>query len=792
MKSNSPCIDKGDPTYNYSQEPFPNGNRINMGRYGNTAEAEIIDTAGPTGTITVNGGAVRTATTAVTLTLVASDSGGLSQMQFSNDGTTWSVAEAYSATKSWTLPADDGQKTVYVKFKDNVGNWSAPTSTVITLGTAAPVSTATPRGGSFKNAQNVTLMATDAATIYYSKNGDNPTTTSASYATPIPITVDTTLKFFAKDSTGHSEVVKAERYIIDALAPMGGTISVNGGVATAARQTVTLTLSAADPSGVTQMQFSNDGINWSDPEPYSATKSWALSAGNGAKTVYVRFADTLGNWTTATIAATIDLQITARPQDPKGLAIGGVTTSSVALQWSLNPEANVVYNIFRSRMADGIFYRVNTAPADSGNYDYASKKMRFTDIVVKDGGSYFYKIQAVLNGVASSGFSDIMGATLPTIDDYTVNIIEPSTIAAVGGTAKYIILLLPRERFQGTLNLTCMKVPSGLTYAFVLNDRRTASLAGIALPATVTLEVTAGSIAVAKEHHFDLQVQNVWESGSSDPRTIPLTLTVVANNGAGIFADLDRTEFGKGEKVRIYGAIWPPPLAERTVTPTVTPASGGNPEQRTVKTSASGKFSETVWTPTLGVGTYDLEASWRDENANSWTSEARTFVVGRGEAVLTCLRDANVKPKQGDDFTIFGKLLPADVAALTYRVVDPDGQIKDYPFFTAEDGSYRETGNFFTKKGVWKFKVYWTGNDDWIGTESEWLSIPVEVELGRAIILGGGVAEQSNTYWDVTKKLIVETYRDFKSRGFTDDMIHLMINGQLDVNYDSKIDNVVD
>ncbi|MEI7672674.1 MAG: C13 family peptidase, partial [Deltaproteobacteria bacterium] len=391
-------------------------------------------------------------------------------------------------------------------------------------------------------------------------------------------------------------------------------------------------------------------------------------------------------------------------------------------------------------------------------------------------------------------FSEIMGATLPTIDDYTVNIIEPSTIAAVGGTAKYIVQLLPREKFQGTLNLTCLKVTalSGLTYAFVLNDRRTASLAGLTLPATVTLEVTAGSIAVAEEHHFELQVQNVWESGSSDPRTIPLTLTVVANNGAGIFADLDSAEFGKGEKVRIYGAIWPLPLAERSVTLTITPASGGNHEQRTVKTSAPGKFSESVWTPTLGVGTYDLEASWRDGNANSWTSEARTFVVGRGEAVLTCLRDANVKPKQGDDFTISGKLLPAGVAALTYRVVDPDGQMKDYPFFTAEDGSYRETNNFFTKKGVWKFKVYWTGSDDWIGTESEWLSIPVEVELGRAIILGGGVAEQSNTYWDVTKTLIVAAYRDFKSRGFTDDMIHLMINGQLDINYDSKIDDVVD
>ncbi len=35
----SPCIDAGDPSSDYSLEPKPNGNRINMGGYGNTPEA---------------------------------------------------------------------------------------------------------------------------------------------------------------------------------------------------------------------------------------------------------------------------------------------------------------------------------------------------------------------------------------------------------------------------------------------------------------------------------------------------------------------------------------------------------------------------------------------------------------------------------------------------------------------------------------------------------------------------------------------------------------------------------
>ena len=35
----SPCIDAGDPSNDYSHEPAPNGDRLNMGAYGNTPQA---------------------------------------------------------------------------------------------------------------------------------------------------------------------------------------------------------------------------------------------------------------------------------------------------------------------------------------------------------------------------------------------------------------------------------------------------------------------------------------------------------------------------------------------------------------------------------------------------------------------------------------------------------------------------------------------------------------------------------------------------------------------------------
>ena len=68
-----------------------------------------------TGSVVINNGADYTNSTAVTLTLSASNA---VQMRFSNDNATWSDYEAYATSKNWTLPVGDNNDTVYVQFQD--------------------------------------------------------------------------------------------------------------------------------------------------------------------------------------------------------------------------------------------------------------------------------------------------------------------------------------------------------------------------------------------------------------------------------------------------------------------------------------------------------------------------------------------------------------------------------------------------------------------------------------------------------------------------------------------------
>jgi hypothetical protein len=171
------------------------------------------------GTITINSGAASTNSRGVTLTLSCSYAQGCSWMKFSNDNVTYSTPVAYDATKAWTLTTGDGPKTVYVKFKDTLGNWSSAYSDTILLDQTPPITTASPPQGSYSPPQSITLTCNDSngvgcETIYYTTNGSTPSTSSPVYSTSVNISATTTLKFFAKDLAGNSESVKTQIYTI--------------------------------------------------------------------------------------------------------------------------------------------------------------------------------------------------------------------------------------------------------------------------------------------------------------------------------------------------------------------------------------------------------------------------------------------------------------------------------------------------------------------------------------------------------------------------------------------------
>ena len=77
--------------------------------------------------------------------------------------------------------------------------------------TTPPVLTIT-QGGTFTDTQTVTMTTNENATIYYTLDGTEPTTSSPVYSAPLTLTDTTTVKAFARDPAGNESAVQTVTY----------------------------------------------------------------------------------------------------------------------------------------------------------------------------------------------------------------------------------------------------------------------------------------------------------------------------------------------------------------------------------------------------------------------------------------------------------------------------------------------------------------------------------------------------------------------------------------------------
>ncbi|MCX6029784.1 MAG: CAP domain-containing protein [Chloroflexi bacterium] len=143
------------------------------------------------------------------------------------------------------------------------------------------------------------------------------------------------------------------------------------------------------PTTPSQVRFSNDGSAWSVWQPFMTTVSWALSPGNGAKTVYGQVYD---GASTYVVSDTIWLN--APP--PVSPAVTISSTGVVTLTWP-HQAADLWYDAYRSTVnpyftpggADSnLVGPIIPAPASGAT-------VIFVDGAVVPEGIYFYQVQAV-------------------------------------------------------------------------------------------------------------------------------------------------------------------------------------------------------------------------------------------------------------------------------------------------------------------------------------------------------------------------------------------------------------
>ncbi|HEX8163691.1 MAG TPA: chitobiase/beta-hexosaminidase C-terminal domain-containing protein [Pyrinomonadaceae bacterium] len=283
------------------------------------------------------------------------------------------------------------------------------------LDNAAPTVTANPAGGLFNSAQTVSLTASEQATIFFTADGSDPSnpanTSRLRYATPIPVSQTTTLKFYARDLAGNTSPIVTATYTIDTVAPAAPstpdlTAASDDGVSNIDNVTTdtTPTFTGTAEAGATVKIFV-DGVERGSGVATGGSYTVTTSAlPTGTHTVTARAIDPAGNVGPLSGSLTISIVVPAPPAAPSNLTVTVPTgtTGRANLAWLDRSTDETSFEVERSTSATTGFVRIATLGANT---------TAFADVTAPRKTTVFYRVRAVNNNGASGYSNTASGLT---------------------------------------------------------------------------------------------------------------------------------------------------------------------------------------------------------------------------------------------------------------------------------------------------------------------------------------------------------------------------------------------
>lgn len=305
-----------------------------------------LDTTAPSlGTLTLSTGTGITGARAIPFTLDSIDA--YASFELVGDLAERGSHAAGSLT-TLTLTSGDGPKVVSAVLVDAAGNPSQPFLASITLDTTPPADgTVVVAGGqSVVGSRDVSVSfsdtTADTAAIFEGTTGTTGTCATPEcgtvgflpFSSPVQFTMSAgdgakTICWRLCDAAGNGSNVGSTTLTLDTTAPAltGTALQIDTGATLTRSPLVTLSFGATDATEVVVGDTSGlAGRTW-ETFPASGTMTWALSSGDGLKTVFAKFRDGAGN-ATAEYSATITLDSTAPAAGTVSLASGAAYSSS--------------------------------------------------------------------------------------------------------------------------------------------------------------------------------------------------------------------------------------------------------------------------------------------------------------------------------------------------------------------------------------------------------------------------------------------------------------------------------
>lgn len=272
--------------------------------------APAVDTQGPTGSVVLQDGVEVVSDSTVSLTITAEDESGVASMCVANRSRCRAFVP-FEESLTWTLSRGSGRRTVYVWLRDELGNASLLSGSIVVdklppidgtvevvPGDGAVQLTMVGARDTHSSVESYVVVGTvgtrappncTSGDELYS--GTDPTAT----ITGLENGVTVALRMCVKDATDHiSRGVVVTAQPAPEFDPPTGAVIISDGATYTNTRAVTLAISGNDASEITSMCISVTS-RCTAYVPYVESVPFTLGRANGVSTVYVYLRDEWGN-----------------------------------------------------------------------------------------------------------------------------------------------------------------------------------------------------------------------------------------------------------------------------------------------------------------------------------------------------------------------------------------------------------------------------------------------------------------------------------------------------------------
>ncbi|MBA7652072.1 hypothetical protein ES703_59901 [subsurface metagenome] len=408
------------------------------------------------------------------------------------------------------------------------------------------------------------------------------------------------------------------------------------------------------------------------------------------------------------------------------------------------------------------------------NYIKLSSKLlqdtTHTDLNLTNGLSYAYKVTAMGAYNIESDLSDSAIATPIELPDFQFIPVNYSSTAAIEDTATFTFNIIPESQFATEITFRAKDLPQGVRASFTPDTLNTEN--------SMTATLFADATVAIGTYPFQ-----IWAMGGGQTHIVDLTLIITPDYS--LTCHVDPPAPHMYESLVVFGQLQP-----------------GEVQNVVMHTKSPTESNQTYTVTTDYEGNYQLEflpdeyGEWmiysKIDALNDLTSDTIYVEVQKALSRISCTTDLSDTAEVGWAMTIKGRVFPPPGASTaTLHIIKPDSLEEMIEGVLINDEGYYGHNIAADQQGLWLVSASWPGNDEFIGAQSNVLTVPIGLEVGRAIVLRGEDTSGDTLYQTTLDSLANFAYHILRERRFTDEMIYyLNPNLSIDVNDDGFADEV--